>query len=267
MPDAGNAAGKKPSMTRMQDLYGILGISSSAAPVGFQSTRWSVVLAANDSDAQRSSAAISDLYQAYWRPLYAFLRRSGYSTADAQDVVQGLFVHLMSTEVLSYPEPERGRFRSFLLAALKQYLAQQHRRETAEKRGGGRPTLSLEFGREEGNCQNEAVDVVTPEVTYERRWASALIDGVIRQLADEYSARGKSALFRELEVFLRDADPEITYGELADRIGSSEGAVRVAVHRLRRRCGELVRQEVAHTVASPDEIDAELQYLLDLLSS
>ena len=240
--------------------------SFPGGPVEFQTTHWSIALAAADTDAETSSKALAELYRTYWRPLYVFLRRAGRSATDSQDVIQGLFVHLMQAKVLAYLDPQRGRFRSFLLAALKQYLAQEHRREAAEKRGGGRETFSLDFDTEESSFRHEPADRVTPELVYERRWALALIENAVERLREEYQTRRKSVLFRELEVFLREAVPEVTYAELAERLGSSEGAVRVAVHRLRRRCGELVRQEIAHTVASPEEVDQELEHLLALLS-
>jgi RNA polymerase sigma-70 factor (ECF subfamily) len=240
--------------------------SSPGGPVEFQTTRWSIVLAATDTDRETSSEALAELYRTYWRPLYVFLRRGGRSATDSQDLIQELFVHLMEANVLAYVDPQRGRFRSFLLAALKQQLAQQHRREAADKRGGGREALSLDFDKEESLCRHEPADRLTPELAYERRWALALIESAVERLREEYETRRKSVLFQELEVFLREASPEVSYAELAERLGSTEGAVRVAVHRLRRRCGELVRQEIAHTVASPAEVDQELEYLLARLS-
>jgi RNA polymerase sigma factor (sigma-70 family) len=230
----------------------------------FLTTRWSCVSAAGDKHTTESRRALGELCECYWAPLYAFLRREGMQVAAAQDLAQDFFAHLLDGHVLSYADRQRGRFRSFLLTALKQFRARQARDAAAQKRGGGRAILSFDYESEERGYHWEPADNATPEMIFDRRWAAALIARVIARLKEEYTKRRKGQLFEHLQVFLREAEPSVTYEEIARQLSTSEGGVRVAVHRLRRRCGELVREEVAQTVATSDEVDDEIAYLVRL---
>ena len=228
----------------------------------FATTRWSIVLAAG---AERSSPgvqeALATLCETYWYPLYAFLRSRGYSAEDAQDLTQAFFARLLEKQAIRHADPARGRFRSFLLASLKNFAANQHDRETAGKRGGNVPMLSLEIETAEGRLQMEPPTDETPERVFDRRWAVTLLHRVMSQLHSETTQSGKPSQFDRLKVYLTGDQPRLSYAETASRLGTSEGAIKVAVHRLRRRFRDLVRDEIAHTVSSPEEIEDELRHL------
>ncbi len=234
-------------------------------PDEFQSTRWSVVSAARRADDPQASAALGELSATYWRPVYHFLRRHGKPHHEAQDLTQDLFAHLLSAKMLQYADRDRGRFRSFLLSAVKQLMAKQWRKDSAQKRGAGKVLSNFDFDSEDSLFRQQPGDSLSPEQLYDKQWAQAVIRQVISNLADEYRRKNKEKLFEALQVFLVEKDPSESYGDIADQLGVNEGAVRVAVHRLRRRCGELVRQEVAHTVSDAEKVDDELGYLLNLL--
>jgi len=233
----------------------------------FATTRWSMVVAAGARATPRSEEALARLCEAYWYPLYAYVRRWGYTADEAQDLTQEFFARLMEKGYLRQADPHRGRFRSFLLAALKHFLANERDRAGAQKRGGGRPPLPLEIETAEGRYSLEPVDPETPEKIFERRWALILLDKVLSRLRDEYHRTGRGALFDVLKDLLTSGKADETYARLGAELGMSEGAVKVAVHRLRRRFGELLREEIAETVADPQDVDDEIRYLFTALGT
>jgi RNA polymerase sigma-70 factor (ECF subfamily) len=233
----------------------------------FATTRWSIVLGAggggNRADAGRALAA---LCETYWPPLYAFLRRSGSSPADAEDTVQGFFALLLARDDLARLQPERGRFRSFLLAALKHYRTNERDKAAALKRGGGRQRVSLDAGRAEARYGVEPADRRTPESLFDYCWAQTVLENTMAQLRASYQAAGKEDRFEVLAPHLAGERAE-SYREAAARLGLTEGAVKVAVHRMRKEYRELIRAEIAQTVASEEEIDGEIEALFDALRS
>jgi RNA polymerase sigma-70 factor (ECF subfamily) len=227
----------------------------------FTTTQWSLVISAGQGGTPESRQALAALCEKYWYPLYVFIRRRGYEIEDAQDLTQGYFAQLLDKGYLKEVRRERGKFRSFLLASLKHYMANERDRAQAQKRGGGQVTLSLDFETAEGRYGLEAVDDQTPEKTYERRWVLALLDQALERLRTELAEQGKADLFERLKPYLTSAEPRTPYRQLADETGTTEGALKVAVHRLRRRYGDLLREEIAETVANRDEVEDEIQYL------
>jgi RNA polymerase sigma factor (sigma-70 family) len=228
----------------------------------FATTRWSVVLAAGaDPSSFRAREALGTLCETYWYPLYAFLRGRGHSAADAEDLTQAFFARVVEKQIVQHADPARGRFRSFLLASLQHFAANAYDRETAGKRGGGVPTLSLEFERAEGRFRLEPSSHETPERTFDRRWALTLLDRVMSRLSAEAAQNNKSAQFETLKTYLTGDEPHFSYAEAANELGISEGAVKVAVHRLRKSFRDLVRDEIAQTVSSPEDIQDELRHL------
>ena len=232
----------------------------------FVTTHWSVVLTAGRSDTPRAGAALETLCQTYWYPLYAYVRRRGHSPEDAQDLTQEFFARLLARNWVGSADPEKGRFRTFLLTAMNHFLADEWDRLKAQKRGGGQRVLPLEVESAETRFQLEPLDPLTPELIYERRWAQTLLETVFDHLRLAYEAEGKVALFAELKGCLVQARAAVPYPDLAVRLHLSEGALRVAVHRLRQRYRELLRTEIAHTVAEPGDVEEELRYLFRVLA-
>lgn len=236
-------------------------------PVGrgrFATTRWSVVLQAGEREGAASEEALAALCEVYWYPLYSFVRRWGHSADDAQDLTQEFFARLLEKGALRAATPSRGRFRSFLLAALKHFLSNERERTNALKRGGGRPPLPLEFETAEGRYSLEPAGQGDPEQAFERQWALAVLAETLRRLEAEQANAGKLDVFARLKGELT-GDRELSYADLGKQLGMSEGAVKVAVHRLRRRFGELLRKEIAGTVSDPQEVDDEIRYLFAAL--
>ena len=225
----------------------------------FETTHWSIVLAAGHGSSPDSQDALAALCEAYWYPLYAYVRRRGYAAADAKDATQEFFAHLLEKESLQAADPQRGRFRSFLITAFKNFLSKERERRQTQKRGGDVRHLSIDFDSGEARYQFEPVDDWTPEKIYERRWGLTLLDQVMVRLRQEYQAKDKGELFEQCKGHLAGTGPP--YEQAAEALGMSEGALRVAVHRLRERYRELLKAEVAATLADPDTIDAELEYL------
>jgi RNA polymerase sigma factor (sigma-70 family) len=225
----------------------------------FATTRWSVVLAAGGHGLPDSKQALATLCETYWYPLYAYLRRRGCRADEAQDLTQEFFAQLLEKDSLRVADPQRGRFRSFLLASLNHFLANQWRSAGAGKRGGRRVPIPLDFRSGESRYGLEPSHELTPEKIYQRRWA-------LSKLRDEFAGRGKLRLFEHLKAYLVMERSSVPYREVAAQLDMTEGAVKVAVHRLRRRCRELLREEIAHTVAEPAEIDEELRELFAAIS-
>jgi RNA polymerase sigma-70 factor (ECF subfamily) len=235
--------------------------SVTAQPQVFATTHWSVVLAAGGADTPQSSAALEKLCRTYWYPLYAHTRRRGYSEEEAQDLTQELFQRLLERQFLGGLLREGGRFRSFLLTALGNCLAEHWQRSRAQKRGGGQPIVSIDAQTAEERYRLEPRDDRTPETIYEYRWAMTLLDQVLDRLKQEFFEAGQAQLFNQLRNYMVEGATDISYAEGARRLGMSEAALRKAVERLRRRYQELFRQEIAHTVTSPAEVEDELRHL------
>ncbi|MFO0903591.1 MAG: sigma-70 family RNA polymerase sigma factor [Pirellulales bacterium] len=233
---------------------------------GFATTHWSLVVAAGQRESPHSAAALESLCRDYWYPLYAYLRRRGLSSEDAQDVTQSFFAALLEKDRLKLADQQRGRFRSFLLASLSNFLANYRRDQNTERRGGAVSTLSLDWQSGEQRYHLEPVDSLTPERIFDRRWALTLLERAIERLRVQYVESGRETLFQTLRETLGGADPPRPYADLAAELGISESALRVAVHRLRKRCGEILREEIAQTVVDPAEIDEELSYLFTALA-
>jgi RNA polymerase sigma factor (sigma-70 family) len=237
----------------------------------FATTRWSLVLQARDRVAPDAQDALADLCRAYWYPLYALIRRRSSDRHEAQDLTQEFFAKLLAKDFLGEVDPSRGRFRAFLLATVKHFLANERDKGLALKRGGGRHILSLNaqaFDWESGESRflTEPSHDVTPERLFERQWAIALLDRVLGRLRDEHTEGRKRQQFEILQPFLSLDREAANYADAAVQLHSTESAVRVAAHRLRKRYRELLRDEIAHTVASPAEIEDELRYLFVILS-
>lgn len=231
----------------------------------FATTRWSVVLAARDREAPVARQALESLCTSYWYPLYAFTRRQGYDHDAAGDLTQAFFMRLLQTDMLRTVECERGRFRAFLLACMRHFLANERDRAEASKRGGGRSSLSIDMAIAEQRFDREPWHGLTPEKSYHRRWALTLLEEVLRRVRDDYVERGQQQLFDLLQPLITPRAAE-SFRPVAELANMSEGAVRVAVHRLRRRYGEALRQEIARTVDDPAEIDHEIRELFAALA-
>jgi RNA polymerase sigma-70 factor (ECF subfamily) len=231
----------------------------------FATTHWSVVVEAGQSDSPKASQAMAQLCQTYWYPLYAYVRRKGYQAPDAQDLTQEFFARLLARNYVTGAERSRGKFRSYLLGTLEHFLAKEWRRTHAEKRGGGRAAFSLDGMDAENRYLLEPAHDLTPAKIFDRRWATTLLDEAMARLAKECQADQKEDLFEAVKPLLSGDSAGVSYAEMAGSLNMSEGALKVAVHRLRQRYGELVRAEIAQTVADPKEVDQELHYLLAAL--
>lgn len=227
----------------------------------FATTQWSVVIAAGRRvDDGASRAALQSLCQIYWQPVYHFVRRRVGSGEAARDLTQGFFLQLLERETIAVACPERGRFRAFLLTSVKNYLANERHRDRAQKRGGG-PQLSLDWAGAESRISWEPADPLTPERRFERQWATTLLARVVDQLREEMAAGGKQRHFEALKSALAGDQDRIPYADVAAALDCSPEAARQAAHRLRKRYRELLRAEVAHTVADIAEVDDEIRRL------
>jgi len=231
---------------------------------GFPTTRWTLVIAAADAQRAEARAALVSLCERYWYPLYAYVRRRGYPADQAQDLTQEFFVRVVEGRYLDRADPDKGRFRAFMLTSLKFFLADEADRNRAQKRGGG-AVLSLEMTSGEERYQREPAHHETPERIFERRWALSVLDLVVDKLRDEFVEHGRLDQFNRLEVFLLD-QADAPYAALARDMGTSEGALKVAIHRLRKRYRDLFRQEIAETVADPADVESELRHLAAALT-
>lgn len=230
----------------------------------FLTTSWSLVLAAAQDPSAGSHPALTRLCENYWNPVYAFIRRSGYDPDQSQDLTQTFFALLIEKNFLGVADPQRGRFRSFLLTAVKRFLANERDRNNALKRGAGQIPLSIDF--ENAETSYALADSETPEKVFERRWAISLLERVMASLRAEFGTPEKAARFESMVPLLNN-ESGTRYEELSAQMGLSAGALRVLVHRMRHRYRDLVRTEIADPVAAPEEIDEEIRFLLKVLTS
>lgn len=241
--------------------------ASAAGARQFATTQWSMVIAAGRNDTVRSQAALGRLCSIYWYPLYAFVRRQGFGSADAQDLTQSFFARLIEKQDLAAVDRARGKFRSFLLAAMKNFLANEWDKVKAQKRGGGAKNFtSLDARTAETRYHLEPADPMTADRIFERNWALTLLDEVLKHVREDYEADGKAALFDALKSTLTGGKSDQPYAEIGARLGMNAGAVKVAVHRLRHRYRDALRAEIAATVTDPGEVDDELRHLFAALS-
>jgi RNA polymerase sigma factor (sigma-70 family) len=232
----------------------------------FVTTHWSLVLTAGSADTTHARDALANLCQAYWYPLYAYARRRGCSPPDAEDLTQGFFERLLERKWIADADREKGRFRTFLLSAMNHFICDEWDKARAQKRGGGMALLPLEFGTAETRYTREPACQVTPEQEFERRWAMTLLEQVLARLQKQYEEEGKAALFAALNPCLVGDRASQRYAELATSLGLTEPAVKSAVHRLRQRYRQLLREEIAHTVATQTEVEEELRHLISVLA-
>jgi RNA polymerase sigma factor (sigma-70 family) len=237
--------------------------ATTASDGWFRTTHWSVVLGAQ-ADTKSSHVALATLCKTYWYPLYSFIRRSGHQPEDAQDLTQEFFARLVEKDYLKAVVQEKGKFRSFLLMALKRFLANEWDKANRLKRGGGQELLSLDAQDTESRYLVEPVEEMSPDKAFDRQWAKTLLEQVIWRLQEEFAAAGKAQQFNKIRVFL-SGDKE-SYAEVSKAVGMTEATLRVNVHRLRQRYRELLRLEISNTVETPENIDEEIRYLFSALS-
>jgi RNA polymerase sigma factor (sigma-70 family) len=245
-------------MTNGQTMHTLTG------PSQFPTTRWTLVIAAADPQRKEARSALVSLCEGYWYPLYAYVRRRGYPADQAQDLTQDFFIRVLEGRYLDRADPDKGRFRSFLLTSLKFFVADEQDRQRARKRGGGQ-LVPFEFSSGEERYQREPAHNETPERIFERRWALSVLDRVVENLRNEFVLHGRPEHFERLKVFLLSKS-DAPYAALAREMNTSEGALKVAIHRLRKRYRELFRQEIADTVADPVEVESELRFLAAVLT-
>lgn len=242
--------------------------ASTAAPGDiFATTHWTVVLAAGRRHTPQSDHALEELCRTYWFPLYAYVRRRGHSKEDAEDLTQAFFARFLAKNYLEGLSAERGRFRAFLLAALKHFLINEWRKSQRLKRGGGEVALSLDWETADTQFQVAATPGLNPEKAYDREWALALLERVIARLCDECAAEGRGRMFEVLKPFLTAGKGALLFAEAAARLDATEGAVRVAAHRLRKRYRQLLRDEIAQTLTDPAQVDEEMRALFSAFST
>jgi RNA polymerase sigma-70 factor (ECF subfamily) len=240
---------------------------TSASPPGiFATTHWSVVLAAGGQNSPSREQALEVLCSTYWYPIYGFLRRLGHAPPDAEDLTQGFVAYLLEKELIARAQPEAGRFRCYLLGTLQRWLSNQRQRENAAKRGGGKRLLEWDGLSPEARYIAEPTTDETPASQFDRSWAETLVGKTLERLQEEVKDPTERQRVSTLSPLLSGSCEASTYAEIGSRCGMSEGAVKVAVHRLRKRWGELLRAGVAETVADPTEVELELRYLLRVLS-
>ena len=232
----------------------------------FTTTHWSLILNAQDTSSPMAQAALEKLCRTYWYPLYVYVRRQGEDGEAAKDLTQGFFARLLEKKYLAQVAREKGKFRSFLLAALKHFLADERDKARAQKRGGGQSFVSLDDSEGEERYRLEPVDAMDAEKLFERRWALTLLEQARARLREEYLEGGKSSLYERLKAFEAGDRDAPSYAEVAFELGLTESAVKSAVFRLRQRYRELVREQVACTVASPEEVDGEIRHLISVIS-
>ncbi|MHB1309864.1 MAG: RNA polymerase sigma factor [Limisphaerales bacterium] len=231
----------------------------------FATTHWSLVLAVQAKQPEQARQALERLCRLYWFPLYAWARQQGHKPVDAEDFTQGFISHLLGSHFFHHADPARGRFRSYLLASFRHYLADENLRATRLKRGQGRPLLSLDQPGIEERYRRESPEPFSPDQLYERRWALTVIETVLQRLGEEAAEAGHAELFAQTRETILGDHSGLPYAEVGRRLGLSEGALATAIHRLRARYRELFREEIAHTVSSPGEVDDEVRHLFQVL--
>ena len=236
------------------------------SPRCFLTTHWSVILAAKQETSAEADAALERLCQTYWLPLYFFVRRRGNAAHDAQDLTQEFFARLLAKEFLHAVDRSKGKFRSFLLAALEHFLAKEWRKAKAQKRGGKFTFVSINDDSAEQPYLQVPASNLSPEQLFEQQWAMTLLNQAVARLRDEYVASGKSALFEGIKIFLTGEKHAASYAELALKLNTTEAALKMAVSRMRQRYGELLREEIANTVSDPTEVEEELRAVIRALS-
>jgi RNA polymerase sigma factor (sigma-70 family) len=254
-----------PAGDRVTSLTGIGG-SAQQGPVAFATTQWSVVLMAQGKSPS-AQEALEKLCRTYWWPLYGFVRRQGYAPEEAQDLTQGFFAMLLERRDLDAVRREKGRLRSYLLTALKNYLGKAHRRAMTLKRGEGKPLVPLEELLARERADLEPADTLSADRIYERRWALTLLEQVLARLGEEYRVAGNTALFDQLKQLLTDEPGRPSQAEIGQELGMTENAVKQALHRLRHRYRLLLRDEIAQTVAVPGDVEDELRYFITVLQT
>jgi RNA polymerase sigma factor (sigma-70 family) len=232
----------------------------------FMTTHWSVVQAATSPRNSQCKQALETLCQTYWFPVYAYLRRCGHPQDAAEDYTQGFFTRLLEKDGLRLADPERGRFRSFLLTALKYFIANEEDRKRTLKRGGGHSILSLDLAEAEGRYAVQPAQTSSPERVFERSWALTLLDRAVARLQDEFERRDRGELFKHLKGYMAVDRDTVPYQAVALELGMTESAIKVAVHRLRRRYRDLLRDEIAQTVSDETQIDEEIGNLFAALA-
>ena len=238
-----------------------------ATPQAFVTTHWSVVQAAKQDPSAEADAALERLCRTYWWPLYAFVRRRGYEAHDAQDLTQEFFARLLAKDFLRAVDRSKGKFRSFLLAALEHFLAKEWRRANTQKRGGQCTFVSTDADPAEQQYLQVPASNLSLEQFFEQQWAVTLLNQTLTRLQEEFVAAGKGAMFEKSKIFLTGEKRAEPYAELATKLGTTEAALKMAVSRMRQRYGELLRAEIANTVTGPEEVDEELRALMGALSS
>jgi RNA polymerase sigma-70 factor (ECF subfamily) len=242
--------------------------ASSAAPGGvFATTQWTVVLAAGNRSTPQSDSALEQLCRTYWFPLYAYVRRRGHTKEDAEDLTQAFFARFLAKNYLEGLNAERGRFRAFLLASLKNFLANEWHKSQRQKRGGGEKPLSLDWQSADTKFQVAATDEPSPDKAFDREWALALLAKVIKRLQAECETEGRGKQFAELKIFLTAGKGELSHADAAEKLGLDETAMLVAVHRLRKRYRQLLRDEIAQTLADDADVDEEMCALFGAFSA
>jgi RNA polymerase sigma factor (sigma-70 family) len=241
--------------------------TSMAQAAWFTTTHWSIVLNAQDPASPHAREALEKLCRAYWYPLYAFVRRQGFDEAAAKDLTQGFFAKLLEKNYLAGVRPEKWKFRTFLLVTIKHFISDERDKARALKRGGDQIIISLDETSGEDRYRNEPADLMDAEKLFDRRWVLTLLEQAREHLKEEYRLAGKAALYERLQLFDSGEADIPSYAQVAPALGLSESGVRTAVHRMRQRHRELVRQEVAQTVNSPEEVDEEIRYLLRVISA
>ncbi len=234
----------------------------------FNTTHWTLVLACGDpTNSARAHDALASLFQIYWYPLYAYTRRRGFGEHDAEDIVQAFCLFLHEKHAIAKADPHRGKFRTFLLSSLQNFLANENERARAQKRGGGRELIRLDAEEADARYRLEPAHSVTPETIFEKRWATALLEQTVSGLRADFATRGKARLFEGLSSFLTSDLHETSYQAAAEQLGLPLSAIKTTVHRLRRDYRSRLRDEISRTVSSPDEVDEEMRYLRRVLGS
>jgi DNA-directed RNA polymerase specialized sigma24 family protein len=242
-------------------------LSSSGAPAGaFATTHWSMVLRAGDRCGPESAPALEKLCRGYWYPLYAYVRREGHAVHEAQDLTQAFFARLLGDNSLASVHPDKGRFRSFLIASLKHFLINEWKHSQRQKRGGGKVHFHLDEEVAQGRYRLEPAENFTPEKAFERRWAETLLQRVLDHLKAEWGQRDASVPFDEMKPFLLEGKGSVRIADVAARLGVTGDSLKWSVRKLRQRYREIFREEIAHTVGSPEDIDDEIRHLFSVLT-